>query len=309
MIRNAVEEDVERIVEIHNAAYENVSGVSPLTVAIFMNRIDHPDISLERDFYVAQQKEVVGYFGILSKKAERDIGKCWLRGSVHPAHQRKGIGTSLMKCALELSRKREFTHMDCWAHGELEHSLRFLETCGFTIVRYVWTMRIQDPQIGRIHFPEGVTVRDFVLGEDEQDLVDIINNSFAEHWGYTDLTLEDVESWKKAEVFDPKGIFFAVYKGEVVGYCIAFLRDISLDSTLQRIGIIEGLGVHTAYRRRGIGKALLSTGVEYVQEKGLEIVELAVDAENPKAKQLYEECGFQEARTGMVYRKCLTSPG
>ncbi|MFQ6088185.1 MAG: hypothetical protein ACE5K0_04710 [Candidatus Methanofastidiosia archaeon] len=44
---------------------------------------------------------------------------------------------------------------------------------------------------------------------------------------------------------------------------------------------------------------------EKVQEKKMKIVELDADAENPKAKRLYEGCGFREVRRGICYRKKL----
>ncbi|MFQ6087908.1 MAG: GNAT family N-acetyltransferase [Candidatus Methanofastidiosia archaeon] len=305
IIRNAKEKDVRRIIEIHNTVYRTVSGFTPKSIERFMNWMSHPDISLERDYYVAENGGILGYFGITSRKSERRIGRGNLSGAVHPEHQRKGFGTQLMNFALELSRKRKFKFIDTWVHGELGQSQRFLEKFGFEIVRYFWDMRIENPKIGEIRFPEGIEVRNFVLGEDEQNLLDIYNNSFAEHWGHTDVTLEDIENWKKEKIFDPKGIFLAIHRDKIIGLCVNFIEEVNVLSKLQKIGIVGVLGVHTDYRRKGIGKALLLTGVKYLQKKKMKIVELGVDAENPKAKNLYEGCGFREVRRGMVYRKKL----
>ncbi|MFQ5891315.1 MAG: GNAT family N-acetyltransferase, partial [Candidatus Methanofastidiosia archaeon] len=107
IIRNVKEKDVERIVEIHNITYKNVSGFTPKTVERVVNRMSHPDISLERDYHVAEDEEILGYFGITSRKSERRIGRGNLNGAVHPEHQRKGIGTQLMNFALEFSKKRK----------------------------------------------------------------------------------------------------------------------------------------------------------------------------------------------------------
>jgi len=60
-----------------------------------------------------------------------------------------------------------------------------------------------------------------------------------------------------------------------------------------------GLMVDAAWRRRGIGRALLRTAVEWAREVGVRKIELHVFPHNEAAIKLYEEFGFE--REG--YRK------
>ena len=54
-----------------------------------------------------------------------------------------------------------------------------------------------------------------------------------------------------------------------------------------------GLMVAAAYRRRGIGKALLETAVDWARESGVRKLELHVFPHNEAAMALYEGFGFR----------------
>jgi mycothiol synthase len=53
------------------------------------------------------------------------------------------------------------------------------------------------------------------------------------------------------------------------------------------------LGVDPDYRQQEIGKAILLNGLEDLKRRGVKIVELTVDSENPAACALYESVGFE----------------
>jgi len=58
-------------------------------------------------------------------------------------------------------------------------------------------------------------------------------------------------------------------------------------------GLIHMLGVDPQYRQQEIGKAILLNGLKDLKAKGIDIVELTVDSENPAACSLYESVGFE----------------
>jgi ribosomal protein S18 acetylase RimI-like enzyme len=72
-----------------------------------------------------------------------------------------------------------------------------------------------------------------------------------------------------------------------------------------RMGYIGVLCVLSGHRRGGIGAALLSEGIEWVLDRGMDEIFLAVDAENPGALRLYTEHGFSILREGSYYRVSL----
>jgi len=60
-----------------------------------------------------------------------------------------------------------------------------------------------------------------------------------------------------------------------------------------------GMGVHRAYRRAGLGLALIRHAMTWARdEAGLEWVDLQVLARNEKARRLYARAGFEQ--TGLI---------
>jgi mycothiol synthase len=61
------------------------------------------------------------------------------------------------------------------------------------------------------------------------------------------------------------------------------------------------LGVSPAAAGGGLGKALLLTGLEYLQRQGDTAVQLYVEADNPDAVGLYRHYGFTAASRDVMY--------
>jgi len=78
--------------------------------------------------------------------------------------------------------------------------------------------------------------------------------------------------------------------GRIVGDIT--VRCISPRRALEHVASL-GMSVHSGYRRRGIGRALLDAGIEWAKSIGITRLELAVFADNAPAIALYEACGFQ----------------
>ena len=91
------------------------------------------------------------------------------------------------------------------------------------------------------------------------------------------------------ELRNPAARFFvSLFDGEVAGYIGC---HVVLDQ-----GYITNVAVKEAYRRRGVGKAL----VRHLQNAGagkLSSLSLEVRQGNETAKKLYRSCGFYEAGT------------
>jgi mycothiol synthase len=66
------------------------------------------------------------------------------------------------------------------------------------------------------------------------------------------------------------------------------------------------LGVVPKYRQQEIGKAILLNGLDDLKARGVDIVELTVDSENPAACALYESVGFEVYATAEWYEKMVT---
>ena len=66
---------------------------------------------------------------------------------------------------------------------------------------------------------------------------------------------------------------------------------------------VDELWVQEGYRRRGIGAALLKTADDWAEELGAVGVRLYVNAQNPGAQRMYEQCGFRQDGTAHFMEK------
>lgn len=68
-------------------------------------------------------------------------------------------------------------------------------------------------------------------------------------------------------------------------------------------GYLDFVGVRPDLRRRGLGRALVTAGVHWLQEQGCETVSLTIGEDLRAARALYESVGFVEERLVRPWRK------
>lgn len=73
-------------------------------------------------------------------------------------------------------------------------------------------------------------------------------------------------------------------------------------------GFVLGLGTHPSFRKQGLGRALLLTGLERLKVAGVDSALISVDAENPSgALRLYEAVGFRTFETWIMFSRSVES--
>jgi ribosomal protein S18 acetylase RimI-like enzyme len=130
-------------------------------------------------------------------------------------------------------------------------------------------------------WPEGVHVRSFAPA-DAKALHALLEHGYRRGGG----SVPAFEAWlprmtNDAE-FDPDLWFLAEFRATLVGAVLcwtsAFVKDIAVDE---------------AWRRRGIGAALLLHAWGALAARGANRVELKVEADNSSARRLYERLGMR----------------
>ena len=110
-------------------------------------------------------------------------------------------------------------------------------------------------------------------------------------------TIAEIPSTKKrygkdnvdytAYIDDPdKVVFLAYVEGQIAGQII-------LRKSWNRYAYIEDTAVDVKFRRRGIGKELISEAKRWAQERNLAGIMLETQNNNVTACKFYESCGFQ----------------
>jgi mycothiol synthase len=169
-------------------------------------------------------------------------------------------------------------------------------------------------RIGRPQLAEGISVRTFVPGADEDAWVTLNQRAFARHpeqgaWTRADLELREREPW-----FDPDGFFLAERDGKLVGFHWTKIHGSELDQSdksrhgHEPIGEVYVVGVDPDERGSGLGRALTIVGLRYLRSRGLSQVMLYVDETNAPAIALYESLGFAHWGTDVMYSLAPSEP-
>ena len=127
--------------------------------------------------------------------------------------------------------------------------------------------------------------------------------AFRDHWEHRDEPLEEWREWLlEAPTFDPSFWFLARDGDEIAGLSLCRV-DLSGD---RKHGFCSVLAVRRAWRRRGLGLALLRHSFVEMERRGMTRASLGVDAENlTGAVALYERAGMRVARRNDCWQKKL----
>ena len=87
--------------------------------------------------------------------------------------------------------------------------------------------------------------------------------------------------------------YVAMYRGKIIGYIIARVENRGLPGVdVGKIGHIVSIAIHPDYRRRGLGKLLMSRAEEELKRMGCRRVFLEVRVSNYPAIKLYQKLGY-----------------
>ncbi len=139
---------------------------------------------------------------------------------------------------------------------------------------------------------QGIAVRAFRPGDDVP-LVRAYRDAFRDHYGYLEQPFEaELERWRhwtREPDFDPAFWLLAADGGEIAGFCCSYPES----HGNKECGLVDEFGVRPAWRRRGIGRALLLESFRTLYDRGLRAVELTVDSDNRSdALALYASVGM-----------------
>jgi len=172
------------------------------------------------------------------------------------------------------------------------------EAAGFAPRHYYFRMQVEtDATAPLLPWPEGLTLRTIVPGQDDHEVYTFIQTAF-ERPGRVAPTFEQWQDFMmRADHFRPDLWFLLYDQAELVGAALCF--------DYPTYGWVRQLAVAQKWRRRGLGAALLQYVFAIFGRGGHVRVALAVDSDNPNAVQFYEKVGMRCVRQYDAYRKTL----
>ncbi len=274
-------------------------------------RLQTPALNLETDTWlvIAPDGQIVAYAEV-GNRLESDPRLC-LRVlpyvAVSPDYRGRGIGTHLLGMAEDWAYRRlasvsNETQVTVWTRvsARNEAAQRILVNAEYTLTRTFQTMQIEMAGIDSAPEPpdiQGIEIRTFRPGEDEQVAYQADEEAFVDEWGKTPRTFE---VWARRlgmdSHFDP-GLCFLAWDGDEVAGA-AFCES------LPDQGWIHHVGVRRPWRRSGIGTALTLRCLGEFYNRGQYVVRLNVDAHSlTGANFLYERLGMVPVEAYHFYEK------
>jgi mycothiol synthase len=256
--------------------------------------IDRQDLAGDIDGFAADRGGV-----LVAVEDGRVVGYCAPRFDmliVHPAFRRRGHGTRLIGAALEIARSRGHDSLVLYGSPGTAAGAGFIAATGATYVHSLWRLDLPpDVALSPPSFPASVDVRPYRHPDDLEAFTALADESFRDHPTPLPFTIEIIDHAHSQPGFDPASIVLvapAADPSTMVAWARA--RATTTDAGEAR-GQIDFIGVLPAWRRRGLGRALLRWGIAKVRADGARVVQLTVTALNENALELYRSEGFVQA--------------
>lgn len=263
-----------------------------------------PDGSLPREFRGGETllaTDDSGAVGLVHLDLDGDSqGHAVAELLVRPGARGHGVGASLVTRLVQrvgLDAEPGDT-LRVWAHGDRPDAAHLAAAFGFRRARELRRLLLPDAGLSpEPRLPEGVRLRPFRVGADEDAVLEVNRLAFVWHpeqgaMNHADLAATESEPW-----FDPAGFLLAVDADDrLLGFHWTKVHADARDehgAPTGPIGEVYVVGVRPDAQGGGLGRALTLAGLRYLHtERGLRRVMLYVESDNEPALAVYAKLGF-----------------
>ena len=305
-LHGATLDDLPEAVAMFNAASRQLTGRDEFEVEAYRNEWTTPTLNLPEYMKVvrAADGQLVGCVEVWDLYDPHTRVTTVIR--VHPDHQRRGIEAALLRFAEDKARRSALPRAPqdarvsaiCWVNSIDAAMNEAYAQAGFSIVRHSYHMRIDLTEAPPAPvWPDGITLRPFVVERDLQAVTETDRDAFRDHWGFVERSLDDevrmMEHWLQSPYTDP-ALWLVAMDGERIAGISLNQSQADNDPDM---GWIGSLGVLREYRHKGLATALLHQSFGEFYRRGKRAVGLGVDAYNlTGALRLYERAGMRVTR-------------
>ena len=332
--------DEVEIAQVHElaAAAERADGVAPLSEQPLLNLREATDDVVH--LLTWRVGALAGYAQV-DKRGEAPSAEL----VVHPAHRRHGLGFHLLGSAADRAAEpvpsadgpTEGTDtgasdpghdrapaadgrpsLRVWAHGDLPAARGLATRAGYAVVR---ELLVLERPLGAADrpapaVPDGLRLREFVPGADDEAWVRANALAFAHHPEQGRLTVADLHARAREDWFDPAGLLLLERAPsgaepdaapQLVGFVWTKIPTGQPDDA--REGEIYVVGVVPAAQGGGLGGLLTAVGLAHLAGRGATTAVLYVDGDNVAAVRTYERAGFSRRAVHVQYSRAVPPTG
>ncbi len=275
-----------------------VDGHEPIGEHKFL-RLKHGD-DLGVAILAYESDELVGYAHTLAygeSKARRV--SCEL--VVEPNHRRRGIGSALLGQVIDHAKSQRARSLDLWAYNDSEGSRHFARSFSLSPQRRLLHMHRHPGEPPTLSVPPSASVRPLRAGEDES-LLALNNRIFEGHPENGSWTMEDLAARQGQPWFDASDVLMLEVDGTLAGFCWLKIEERGEEGL---VGEIYVIGNAPEFRGRGLGRYLLSAGLQHLSRRAVDTVAVYVEESNDAAVSLYRSFEFHHHHVDVLYSLTL----
>ncbi|NET42604.1 GNAT family N-acetyltransferase [Okeania sp. SIO2B3] len=313
------ENDLEALAELFQACemvdhldnWVSISDIRPTFDDRYLDK--ERDIRLWKD----GKGKLIGFGQLLIQESVDRYLCC----KVHPTVRGEGIEQEIMRwgeARMEKVAKENgvSVKLRSGTRDTQTERIALLESCGFTSNGYFLRMErsLVEP-FPKPELPTGFTLESPLSPQFSGEIgqrrfleawVEMFNQTFIEHWNCHELTVEDLENEISHPYYRQDLDLVAVdaNDGTFAAFCSCFINPEKNQHKGTKEGYIGHFGTRSGFRKRGLGRAMLLSGMQRLRDVGMDKVLVGVDTENPsEVNQFYESVGFRKVHTDIVYVK------
>lgn len=206
-LRAASVDDAEAVARIIEATQLVDTGRADMTAEEVLTDWESIDLAEDAVVVTAPDGGIVASADILN----RSYVSVSVYGYVHPEHQGRGIGRALVDWGERWARDRmdraqagARVVVQHYRHSSNEAARRLHEDAGYVPVRGIYTMETELTESPPApEWPDGITIRTFMPGQDERATYEAVEDSFRDIWGRPPNTFERFLTFTQAGAFPP----------------------------------------------------------------------------------------------------------
>lgn len=288
-LRPPRDDDFDAILELMNAHQLALFGKADVTADELRTWLTTPSVDLQRDVRLLERDgRLVGY--VDADKTKNEPVRWWSDVKLAPDVDAAQVLPELLGW---LEERADEGLLRVWTSADDERLLPLYREDGFDVTRHSYRMEIAlDGEEREPSWPDGLHVRTFEP-DDEHRLYEVVVEVWRDTTEPIGEPLEEFRHWTtQREGFDPT-LWFLVFDGdELAAFALCNPDEVDADT-----GYINLLGVRRAWRKQGLGEALLLHSFGVFRERGYTRATLGVDASSPTgATRLYERAGMRVYR-------------
>jgi mycothiol synthase len=297
-LRPPRDDEFDAMLELMNAHQLAAFGEADYTADDLRTWLTTPYVEIDRDIRVLERDgRLIGYADADPTREEPPLWWCDVK--LDPEVDAAEVVAELVAW---LEERAVEGRLRVWTSEDDTRIVSAFTALGFEPVRHSYRMEIDlagDPR--EPVFPADVSVRT-ATAEDHRAVYDAVVEVWQDTNDPIDETFEEWAHWHvERDSYDPALWFLALAGDELAGFSIC-----RTDPVDPQAGYVSLLGVRRAWRRQGLGEALLLRSFAAFRQRGLTRGTLGVDASSVTgATRLYERAGMRVYRDTVFLERAV----